>query len=88
MALLPLNPVVAGMNSLKVLAEQTGGAVFGALAGGEHSTSDYVETAITGSVRASRCVLPPVHLEKRMIDKIIMVLKAVIVLLELIRIFF
>jgi len=49
-ALLPLNPVVVGMNSLKVLAEQTGGAVFSALAGGEHSISDHVETAITGSV--------------------------------------
>ncbi|OAT15684.1 hypothetical protein M977_04690 [Buttiauxella gaviniae ATCC 51604] len=76
------------MNSLKVLTEQTDGAVFSALAGGEHSTSDHVEAVITGSVRASRGVLPPVLLEKRMIDKIIMVLKVVIVLLELIRIFF
>jgi len=29
-----------GMNDFKALAEQTGGAVFGALAGGSHSTSN------------------------------------------------
>jgi len=33
----PALPVSAGMNDFKVLAEQTGGAVFSALAGGSHS---------------------------------------------------
>ena len=40
MASSPALPVSAGMNDFKVLAEQTGGAVFGALAGGSHSTSN------------------------------------------------
>ncbi|ECO4312770.1 hypothetical protein FYE33_17110 [Salmonella enterica] len=63
-------------------------AVFSALARGSHSSSSNERSAITGSVRARCGDFPPVCLEKRMIDKIIMVLRALIVLLELIRMFF
>ena len=45
-----LNPLLPGMNDLKVLAEQTGGAVFSALAGGSHSLTNMEKTATTGSV--------------------------------------
>jgi len=63
-------------------------AVFGALAGGSHSSSNNEKPAATGSVRVRCGDFPPVLPGKRMIDKIIMVLKAVIVFLELIRMFF
>ncbi|MBA0018506.1 hypothetical protein HZS38_04730 [Xenorhabdus nematophila] len=79
------------MNDFKVLTEQTGGAVFGALAGGSHSSSNNEKSVVTGSVRVNNGASLQVNLEKRMgafIDKAIMVLKAIIVLLELIRIFF
>ncbi|EAQ2199432.1 hypothetical protein B4R02_14610 [Salmonella enterica] len=41
------------MNDFKVLAEQTGGAVFGALAGGHHSTTNIERAVVTGSVRVN-----------------------------------
>lgn len=37
-----LNPALSGYERIKVLAEQTGGAVFSALAGGRYSTSNNV----------------------------------------------
>ncbi|HIE8270914.1 hypothetical protein ACQX6W_22005 [Salmonella enterica] len=43
----------AGMNGLKALAKQTGGAVFSALAGRSHFSTDIERTVVTGSVRAS-----------------------------------
>ncbi|EQB98232.1 hypothetical protein [Photorhabdus temperata] len=42
-----------GMNDFKVLAEQTGGAVFSALAGGSHFTPNNERAVVTGSVRVS-----------------------------------
>ncbi|RAW92147.1 MULTISPECIES: hypothetical protein [unclassified Photorhabdus] len=45
-----------GMNDFKVLAEQTGGAVFSALAGGSHSSSNNEKTVVTGSVRVNNGV--------------------------------
>ncbi|MDL0864686.1 hypothetical protein O3L36_14405 [Yersinia pestis] len=72
------------------MTKTSGGAGFSALAGGELPITDRVETVVTGSVRASSGVLSP-FMEKRMgafIDKAIMVLKVLIALLELIRIFF
>lgn len=36
-----LNPALSGYERIKVLAEQTGGAVFSALAGGRYSTSGF-----------------------------------------------
>lgn len=78
------------MNRLKVLAKTSGGAGFSALVGGELSIPNHIETAVTGSVRASSGVLSPL-MEKRMgafIDKAIMVLRVLIALLELIRMFF
>ncbi|WP_081704306.1 hypothetical protein [Photorhabdus temperata] len=45
-----------GMNDFKVLTEQTGGAVFGALAGGSHSSSNNEKTVVTGSVRVNNGV--------------------------------
>ncbi|EQB97664.1 hypothetical protein B738_29772 [Photorhabdus temperata subsp. temperata M1021] len=44
------------MNDFKVLTEQTGGAVFGALAGGSHSSSNNEKTVVTGSVRVNNGV--------------------------------
>lgn len=75
------------MNRLKVLAKTSGGAGFSALAGGGQTITNHVETAVTGSVRASSGVLSPFW-RKRMgalIDKAIMVLRVLIALLELIR---
>lgn len=59
--LLPLNPALSGMNNLRVLVEQTGGAVFDALAGGERSASNNQRATVTGSLRVSRSVLSPVN---------------------------
>lgn len=78
------------MNDLKVLAEQTGGAVFSALAGGGHSTPNNERIVATGSVRASNGDFLQFNLEKRVsafIDKAITALRALIALLELIRTF-
>ena len=76
-----------GMNRLQVLAKTSGGAGFGALAGEELS----IENVATGNVRANHGVLSPL-MEKRMINLLIIVLRAVvavanavIALLELIR---
>jgi len=60
---LPPGIPLCGMNRLKVLAKTSGGAGFSALAGGGQSITNHVETAVTGSVRASGGVLSPV-LEK------------------------
>lgn len=38
-----LNPALSGYERIKALAEQTGGAVFSALAGGRYSTSNNVK---------------------------------------------
>ncbi|EAR0672174.1 hypothetical protein EFY01_21135 [Salmonella enterica] len=42
-----------GVNSLKALAELTGGAVFGALAGGNPFSSNNERAVVTGSVRVN-----------------------------------
>lgn len=80
-----------GMNRLQVLAKTSGGAGFGALAGEELSITDTIENVATGNVRANYGVLSPL-MEKRMINLLIIVLRAVvavanavIALLELIR---
>lgn len=72
-------------------AKTSGGAGFGALVGEELSITDTIETVVTGSVRANNGVLSPV-MEKRMINLLIIVLRAVvavanalIAVLELIR---
>lgn len=91
MRLSALKPSITGCERFEVLTEQTGGAVSGALAGGERSISNNKRATVTGSGRVSRGVLPPSLWGKRMgafIDKAIIVLKALIVFLELIRMFF
>ncbi|EBZ6776887.1 hypothetical protein GQG94_004584 [Salmonella enterica] len=60
----------------------------GALAGGERSTSNNEESHGDRQCKSKPWCSRSSELEKRMIDKIIMVLKAIIVLLELIRMFF
>ncbi|EBL5541038.1 hypothetical protein AA12_20325 [Salmonella enterica subsp. enterica serovar Newport] len=54
-------PGMSWINDYKVLAEISRGGGLSALAGGEHSTSDHVETAVTGSVRANNGVLSPFY---------------------------
>ncbi|EJT2893662.1 hypothetical protein N2K67_001021 [Escherichia coli] len=73
------------------MAKQTGGAVFSALAGGSLFSTNTESAVVTGSVRANNGVLSPV-MEKRMINLLIIVLRAVvavanalIAVLELIR---
>ena len=80
-----------GMNRLQVLAKTSGGAGFGALVGKELSITDTIENVATGNVRANHGVLSPL-MEKRMINLLIIVLRAVaalanalIAVLELIR---
>ena len=53
MASSPALPVSAGMNDFKVLAEQTGGAVFSALAGGSLFSTNTESAVVTGNVRVS-----------------------------------
>ncbi len=60
----------------------------GALAGGERSASNSKESYGDRQCKSKPWCSRSSELEKRMIDKIIMVLKAIIVLLELIRMFF
>ena len=81
----------SGKNRLQVLAKTSGGAGFGALVGEELSITDTIENVATGNVRANHGVLSPL-MEKRMINLLIIVLRAVaalanalIAVLELIR---
>ncbi len=58
--LLPaLKPSVTGYERFEALAEQTGGAVSGALAGGERSVSSTKRATVTGSGRVNCGVLSP-----------------------------
>lgn len=84
-----LNPALSGYERIKVLAEQTGGAVFSALAGGRYSTSNNVREPLYEQATATSS---SINLEKRMINLLIIVLRAVvavanalIAVLELIR---
>ena len=83
-----LKPGLNGYERFKVLTVQTGGAVSGALEGGERSASNSKESYGDRQCKSKPWCSRSSELEKRMIDKIIMVLKAIIVLLELIRMFF
>lgn len=58
---LPPGIPLCSMNRLKVLAKTSGGAGFSALAGGELSISNHIETAVTGNVRANGGVLSPLN---------------------------
>ena len=65
--------------------------MFSALAGGSCSTPNSERAVVTGNVRVNNGDFLQFKLEKRMgalIDKAIIVLKALIVFLELIRMFF
>lgn len=88
-----LNPALSGYERIKVLAEQTGGAVFSALAGGRYSTSNNVREPLWQAMyEQATATSSSINLEKRMINLLIIVLRAVaalanalIAVLELIR---
>ena len=48
-----LNPALSGYERIKALAEQTGGAVFSALAGGSLFSTNTESAVVTGNVRVN-----------------------------------
>ena len=74
-----LTPALSGDERIKVLAEQTGGAVFSALVEGRYSTSNNVREPLWQAMYEQATVTSSsINLEKRMMNLLIIVLRAVL----------